>query len=467
MWTRFWKGGQKHDLDEAISLYRQALELQPPPHPNRSSSLSNLASVLRIRFEHEGHRIDLDEAISLNREVLNFYLPPHHDRGGSLYNLATALAIQFEAGGRKSDLDEAISLIRQAVDLQPSPHPGQPLSLHMLGTLLIHAHSLAGEDSQYLEESMSSFIAASQCVSQPPSGRLRSTKAWITHADRYQHISAIDAYTAALQALPEMAALSSDVYSRQEALTARSDGLARDASRCAIRSGKLDKAIEFLEQGRSIFWSQILFLRSPFDELHDIAPELADKLKQIATMLGLESYREVSVDIADKRKKLSIHREVSQLNRLNEEWAKSIDEVRKLNGFEDFLRPSRLSSLISSASKYPVVILVANNDYSHCLIMTLRNVHHFPLPKLHTPMLTELVRLVHVAVSQLPISRSVMEETKERLLELLGEERKGRPAKFVDNKLGSSDDVFRFILGFLWDELVKPVIDVLNIKVGQ
>ena len=46
-----------------------------------------------------------------------------------------------------------------------------------------------------------------------------------------------------------MAALSLDVGSHHEALTAGSDGLAQDASRCAIRSGNLDKAIEFLEAG--------------------------------------------------------------------------------------------------------------------------------------------------------------------------------------------------------------------------
>ena len=51
-------------------------------------------------------------------------------------------------------------------------------------------------------------------------------------------------------------------------MTAGSDGLARDAARCAIRSGCLKKAIELLEVGRSIFWSQVLSLRSPFDQLY-------------------------------------------------------------------------------------------------------------------------------------------------------------------------------------------------------
>ena len=49
----------------------------------------------------------------------------------------------------------------------------------------------------------------------------------------------------------------------------------------------------------------------------------------------------------------------------------------------------------------------------------------------------------------------------------VGEERKGRPRGFGNNKLTSSDDIFKFVLGYLWDKLVKPAIDVLDIKDSQ
>ena len=137
-----------------------------------------------------------------------------------------------------------------------------------------------------------------------------------------------------------MAALSLDIESRQQALTAGSDGLARDASRCAILSGDIEKAIEFLEAGQSIFWSQALSLRSPFYQLYKVSPELADKLQAIATALEIGSYRDVSAEILDNRKKLSIDQESSRLNHLNEEWAVSIYKVRKLCGFEDLDRKS-------------------------------------------------------------------------------------------------------------------------------
>ena len=461
--TRFEQEGQRSDLHEAISLHRQSLELQLPPHPNRSGSLNNLANALQTRFEQGGQRSDLDEAISLHRQALELRLPPHPDQSSSLNNLANALRTRFKQGGQQSDLDEAISLHRQALKLQLPPHPNRSGSLNDLASALSTRFEQGGQRSD-LDQATSLFLTATQYHFQPPSQRLRIAKGWIRCADKNQHSSAIDAYEAALQALPQVAALRLDVGSRHKALTAGSDGLARDASRCAIHSGHLDKAIEFLEAGRSIFWSQVLSLRSPFDQLHKVSPELADKLRVIATALEIGSHRDVSAEILDNRKKLSIDQEASRLNRLNEEWTASIHEVRKLHGFEDFLRPSCISSLKSAASEHPLVILIANDDGSHCLIMTSTNVHHIPLPTLGTPVLDKIGHLVQIA--QLPGSRSFIEETQETILWLMEECTSRMPVR-INYKLGSSDDIFRYILRILWDELVSPVINLLEIKVSH
>ncbi|KAF8810299.1 hypothetical protein BYT27DRAFT_6496710 [Phlegmacium glaucopus] len=223
------------------------------------------------------------------------------------------------------------------------------------------------------------------------------------------------------------------------------------------------KAIEFLEAGRSIFWSQSLSLRSPFDQLHDIKPQLARKLRGIATALELGSYRDISVDISDNRKKLSLDQEASRLNRLNEEWEKGINEVRKLKGFEDFLRPSPFSLLQKAASAYPVVILVANDKGSHCLILTSTSIHHIDIPSLPTSGMQDFVRLVQAAASQMTISRSSIDTIMGGVTALLGET---RGLRLRDNQLRSSDDIFKFVLRILWDEVVKPVVSLLKIDVS-
>ena len=60
-------------LEEAISLYRESLSLRPMSHPDRSISLSGLATALGDRFRKTGSMTDLEEAILMHRESLSLH----------------------------------------------------------------------------------------------------------------------------------------------------------------------------------------------------------------------------------------------------------------------------------------------------------------------------------------------------------------------------------------------------------
>ncbi|KIJ91377.1 hypothetical protein K443DRAFT_14445, partial [Laccaria amethystina LaAM-08-1] len=129
--TRFEKRGASNDLDEAISLNREALLLSPAPHPDRFMSLNNLANALQNRFKQRGSSNDLDDAISLHREALLLRPAPHPDQSTSLNNLANALQTRFEQRGVSNDLDEAISSYREVL-LRPASRPDRSGSLNNL-----------------------------------------------------------------------------------------------------------------------------------------------------------------------------------------------------------------------------------------------------------------------------------------------------------------------------------------------
>ena len=204
----------------------------------------------------------------------------------------------------------------------------------------------------------------------------------------------------------QLAAFSLNIQSRWKALTDGSDGLACDASKCAIHCKNIGKALEFLESGRTIFWSQLLSLCSPLDKLHNIAPELADELQQIATASELGSYHDIPGELLDNQMKLAQDRETSRLNCLHEKWTKSINTIRCLKGFEDFLQPYQLFSLQAAASEFPVVALVANENESNILIMTSTNVHHIHLPSLPANELHRLVQLIQAVTSHSKMQHS-------------------------------------------------------------
>ena len=68
--TRYKQLGARGNLDEAIFLDREALDLCPQGHPDRSMSPNNLADRLSSRYEQLWEMQDLDEAIVLAREAL-------------------------------------------------------------------------------------------------------------------------------------------------------------------------------------------------------------------------------------------------------------------------------------------------------------------------------------------------------------------------------------------------------------
>ncbi|KAI9567903.1 CHAT domain-containing protein [Boletus coccyginus] len=131
-------------LDEAIALGREALDLRPQGHPNRSTSLNNLAVRLFIRYNRLGGMEDLDEAIFLGREALDLCPQGHPDRSLYLANLAVGLYTRYNQLRSMEDLDEAIVLSRDALNLRPQGHPLLSMSLINLAVHLSTRYELLG-----------------------------------------------------------------------------------------------------------------------------------------------------------------------------------------------------------------------------------------------------------------------------------------------------------------------------------
>ncbi|KAF8512788.1 CHAT domain-containing protein [Gautieria morchelliformis] len=488
--ARYRQSGQREDLEATISLHQEALELRPAPHPDRPDSLNNLALALSTRFGQSAQHQDLEAAILFHREALELRAAPHPARATLFDNLALALKTRFEQSGQLADLEAAISLGRDALELRPAPHPDRPLSFNNLATplcarfgqlgrwedleeaidalsqsqnALVAGHPSAclfsgnlgvafmaaythSDKAMYLQDAMDAFRAAATCETASASQRLRIAKLWATHADS-RHESALDAYYIAIQLLPRLAMLGLDLPPRHRALTSGSDGLARDAAACAMRMGQYERAVELLEEGRAVFWSQAMQLRAPMSDLRDVAPELEHRLRRISLTLEQGSLRDVSRDMSDcSQSAVSMEREASHFRRLNDEWLMVIEEVRQLEGFEDFLRPQRFSTRLSAATEGPVVILNASNTGCDALILTSSGVQHVPLV-LALADVTALVNCIQLATA--PDSRDPALSASIRA--------------DVEGLEGLTDDL-QTVLAVLWRSVVKPVIQSLALE---
>ena len=107
-------------------------------------SLNTLADHLSARYKKLGVMEDLDEAIVLDREALNLFPQGHHDRSTSLSNIADHLSSQYKQLGAMEDLDEAIGLVREALDLCLHGHPDRSISLNSLADCLSSRYNQLG-----------------------------------------------------------------------------------------------------------------------------------------------------------------------------------------------------------------------------------------------------------------------------------------------------------------------------------
>jgi len=457
--------GQLCDLKESISFYREALNLSAPSNSDQSSLLNNLAIGLMTQFQKMGQHCDLQESISLHEKALALRPTSHPKRFCSLNNLANAFMTQFEQTGQLHDLEQSIFYYKDCISLLPTNHPNKYLS-ESLGNALVKLYGATGQ-YQYFSEAMTTFQDAVTSVSSSILHRFNAAKNWAQHADSQHHPSALNAYQHAINLLPHLATLGMNLKTRLDALS-KANGLACNAAHCAIKAGNLEKAVEFLSEGRAIFWTQALQLHSSFNELQTIAPALAQKLQTISDALERGSHRD-SRDMNDTFQKVeTLEQEASHYRILNDEWNDTLDEVRKLDGFQEFLCTKSFHALRKVADHGPVVLLNASQSGCDGLILTPNGGIHVPFPHLTISTLKDLGTMIKIALSSsgihlhLPDSAGMILETLVQKQQNYPE-RAGRVACPIPSL--HSEDLFQCVLGKLWFDVVHPVIQALRLQV--
>ncbi|KAG2139214.1 TPR-like protein [Suillus clintonianus] len=418
---RFEQRGVPSDLDEAIELYRAALLLRPPGHSDRSLSLNDLAISLHDRFEQRGVPSDLDEAIELHQAALLLRPPGHSDRSMSLNNLAINLKDRFKQRGVPSDLDEAIELYRAALLLRP---PGHSLRSDSLKNLALGLHNRFKQwGTQFdLDEAFRLYVQLSYLSHAVSRTDLTAAKSWATFAEEMNHDSALLAYQTALKFLDHHATLLSSSPRHFDVVKMATASLAMDAFSCSVRHGALTTAVEMVEQGRAVFWTQLARLRPPLDELSlsgDTGAALEKEFKQLS--FGLRSAFDQSNNEQPPR-----------IRQLTMQWNDVVSRIRMQPDFSRFLLPPLFSDLRKAAEEGPVIIVNASRYGCDALIVS----------SSHDP--------VHVP----------LDITQNKVSELSSE------FQSVAEQFGCSNNQLQLvgILRKLWHHVVDPVVQALRIS---
>ncbi|KAH8105758.1 TPR-like protein [Phellopilus nigrolimitatus] len=366
--ARFEHTGRMLDLEESISLQHEVLELCPPGHPGRSVPLNNLANTVWTRFTQTGRMEDLEESIVLSREALELRPSGHPLRFASLSNVAVAVQTRFEQTGRMEDLEESIILHRNALALCPPGHPDRSVSLSNLGGAIWTRFEKTDRVND-LEESLRYHEEGAGHVFSNTLTRLRVAARWAALARSQSHTSTLKAYRLALSLLESWLVITPTVQMQHKILGGRNGYLtiASDAASYAIEIGEVAQAVEMLERGKALIWSQLRGLRMPIEQLREVNKGLADRfsttgreLESLATSSEPRPTTLVSENSLTGASQKLVDEMYSRKRRLASQLKAIVAEIRTLSGFEDFLRLQKFSVLQGAAVEGPVIII------SHC-----------------------------------------------------------------------------------------------------
>jgi tetratricopeptide (TPR) repeat protein len=440
--ARFERLDNIEDINDAVTSLGEAVDLTPSNHPEKPIHLNNLGNSFMTRFQRFGKVADIDNGIARQQAALDLTPDGHPNKPTSLSNLGGYLLIRFNLFGNLEDMDRGVSRNQEAVDLTPESHPRWSLhSIHLANSYWTRFSRL--NDSRDAELAISHLSIVAMSSTAPPTARFQAAERWTITASSINHHSILVAYGCAVDLMPRVAWLGLPIPDRHQRLI-EMGGITRDAAAAAISYEKYDKALEWLEQGRSVVWTQILQLRTPVDELREIDPELADRLVQASQLLDQASSKTNLFDTSAR----SMEEEGRRYRALTIEWESIIDQVRSISSFENFLRPLGCSKLMGAARNGPVVVVnvVKERCDALALLHGIEEVIHIPLPDTTLPRVMEL-----------------RDELK-NFLYASGIRTRGQRAAQRITDDSEAKDLSR-VLAELWYGVVKPVMDSLAFSV--
>jgi tetratricopeptide (TPR) repeat protein len=487
--TRYERTGDVDLLEEAIDLQRKALDLRPEGHPYRSSSCGNLATSLKTWYARMGDVRCLDEAIGLQREALDLRPEGHPYRSLSCEILASSLKTRYERTGDVGLLDEAIALQREALNLRPQGHPYRYMSFGNLATSLkiryertddvallhdslilsqsavaiapVHAiwrylHHLAHMHLMNTSPSYDvnkAILYLSKSLEHDPDDTLAFVVSLSSILDDFweynlegKHIQLTTIYQRLVNLLPLLVHPALGIQPQLQALK-RCTRLGSDAFVNAALADSCSVGLEALELAQGVIWSQSLHRRDP--QLKDVPDHLASKLQSLLRSFAIDSAKGPAPQIDDEEQRWLTPRDM--VHAQNSRAHAVIREIRALPGLDRFMLGETFETLRTVASDHPVVVLVgARGDY-YALIMS---------PSLAQEALLSL-NLTSDDEMTLLFTKTSRRQSRGGLADEPGVDRGLR----IITPSGTDSLGRQFKV--LWNKVVKPVFDHLDLKVSE
>ena len=358
------------DIQQKIKRFENMLSITPSGTESYIECLGHLEKWYESKFRRTGDISDIEEAIKYSRLSLDATHASDSWRTNRHRSLSDILLLAFQETRNISYLDESITVGYDILESKTAPqaHLKFPLTRMLVSSIITREQILGRiEDSHEAIRLMSSVIN-DEYTREPD--RFGLSCRWAILARSIGHPTTSAAYktaTSLMQKSFSFAPTASTQHSRLVAMGKNCQTIPLDYASYQIYLGQFEEAVETLEQGRELLWSEMRGLRTSVFQLIEEDPPLAKRFAEINQELEI-----LTISVAPGGRpevKDGVHQGKDGMDpfdllvkriKLVEERDALISRIQSRPGLEGFLRAPSFDTLRSAASRGPVVII------SHC-----------------------------------------------------------------------------------------------------
>ena len=364
---------------------------------------------------------------------------PHSHLPATLSALGLLLHRHFGLTGNIDYLHESITLRRDIIKM---PRVPGPTNIYFIQDLIDSLRSRLDlfKDRRDADEIVELFAIAVTDISTDVPRRFRTSHEWSHTARLYKHPSTLPAYQTAISLMQQSLSFAPTLEIQHFRLVAMRDAyeeLPLSYASYLIQIGQLRQAIETLERGRGLLWSEMRGLHTSIDQLRAVNLPLAEMFAGVnrdLEALTVSGSRDVWMEDGQGGGHEGMDpfgRLVVKQRKLVEERDRLISQIRAQPGFDTFLIPPLFDKLHSAAADGPVILINHSKYRSDIIIL------HDSIPSL---ILT---------------SNDFYDRAKELHDKLLSARNNDLDSSEYDNALG-------YVLKQLYDLVGRPVIERLQ-----
>ncbi|KAH9046329.1 CHAT domain-containing protein [Lactarius deliciosus] len=355
---------------QKIQYLEGLLSNTPPGTLRHKFRLGELAEWHKTKFSHTNDISDIEESIEYRRRALDATHSSDPWRVISLGFLRHILHFAFEKTSKIEYLNESIVLGYDILKLESAQRSHFHAIKWLVSSLITRSRFLRRTEDLHESVRLMSIAIDDQYYAQEPD-RFRLSCEWAVLARLIRHPSVLTAYKSAKSLIGKFLSFAPTVsiqHTRLVAIDEYCRAMPLDYASCQIDLGRFEEAVETLEQGRALLWSERRGLRTLmaqfFKEHSPLAKGFAEINRELEAMtvsitpsgrMEMEDGVPQDRDWTDPFGRLVVKRQ-----KLMEERDALILQIQGLPGSAGFLKAPSFTSLRSAASRGPIVII------NHC-----------------------------------------------------------------------------------------------------